>query len=343
MQTALVAGGAGFIGSHLCKALIKDKFFVICVDNLITGQKRNIEDLLSNPNFKFIDHDVIKPLDLTDKLDFIFHLASPASPNHHSKISYHALPFETMMVNTIGTLELLKLAEKNNARFLFTSTSEVYGDPLEHPQKEEYRGNVSTTGPRSIYDESKRFGETLTAYFVRKGLDGRIARIFNTYGPNMQKEDRRMIVDFINEALNGEPITVFGDGTQTRSLCFIDDMVKGLISLMFSPKTKGEVVNLGSTDEHTVLEYANLVKELTKSSSEITKTENLPQDDPLRRRPDISKAKRLLNWEPKVTLREGLKKTIDFFKSHNDPSSLKFRKGHAAKPMFKIRKSLNYI
>lgn len=315
MQTALVAGGAGFIGSHLCKVLIKDKFFVICVDNLITGQKRNIEDLSSDSNFEFIDHDVTRPLSLQKKLDFVFHLASPASPNHHSKFSYHALPFETMMVNTNGTLELLKLAEKNDARFLFTSTSEAYGDPLEHPQREEYRGNVSTTGPRSVYDESKRFGETLTAYFWRKGLDARIARIFNTYGPNMQKEDRRMVVDFINQALGNKPITVFGDGNQTRSLCFISDMVEGLTRLMFSAKTKGEVVNLGSTDEHTVLEYAQIVKDLTGSSSEIVKTEALPKDDPLKRRPDISKAKKLLDWEPKVTLREGLKKTIEYFKS----------------------------
>lgn len=313
MQTALVAGGAGFIGSHLCKALIEDEVFVICVDNLITGQKSNIERLLNDPNFEFINHDVVKPLDIPRKIDAVFHLASPASPNHHSKISYHAFPFETMMVNTLGTLELLKFAEKNNAKFLFTSTSEVYGDPLEHPQKEEYRGNVSTTGPRSVYDESKRFGETLTAYFGREGLDIRIARIFNTYGPNMRKEDRRMIVDFINEALEGKPITVFGDGTQTRSLCFVDDMVKGLMLLMFSSKTKGEVVNLGGTIEHTVLEYAQLVKELIKSKSKIVHTEDLPEDDPLRRRPDISKAKRLLNWEPKVNLAEGLKKTIEYF------------------------------
>lgn len=315
MQTALVAGGAGFIGSYLCNALLKDKYSVICVDNLITGQKRNIEEFSNNSNFKFIEHDITYPTEISDKLDFVFHLASPASPNHHSKLSYHALPFETMMANTLGTLELLKLAEKNKAKFLFTSTSEAYGDPLEHPQKEEYRGNVSTTGPRSVYDESKRFGETLTAYFWRKGLDARIARIFNTYGPNMQKEDRRMIVDFINEALEGKPITVFGDGTQTRSLCFVADMVEGLMRLMFYPKTKGEIVNLGSTDEHTVNEYAKIVKELTKSPSGIVHGENLPEDDPLRRKPDISKAMRLLDWKPKVTLREGLNKTIEYFQT----------------------------
>lgn len=314
MQTAVVAGGAGFIGSHLCRALLEDDLLVLCVDDLITGRKKNIEGLLNNSNFKFIEHDVTKPLSLSDKVDFIFHLASPASPNHHSKISYHALPFETMMVNTQGTLELLKLAEKNNAKFLFTSTSEIYGDPLEHPQKEEYRGNVSTTGPRSVYDEAKRFGETITAYFWRKGVDARIARIFNTYGPNMQKGDRRMIVDFINEALEEKPITVFGDGSQTRSLCYVDDMVEGLIRLMFNQNTFKEIINLGSTDEHTVLEYANLVKRLTNSESKIVHSEELPEDDPQRRKPDISKAKQLLDWQPETPLEDGLKLTIEYFK-----------------------------
>lgn len=314
MQTAVVAGGAGFIGSHLCRALLEDNLLVLCVDNLITGQKKNIEGLLDNSNLKFIEHDVTKPLNLSDKVDFVFHLASPASPNHHSKISYHALPFETMMVNTQGTLELLKLAEKNNAKFLFASTSEIYGDPLEHPQKEEYRGNVSTTGPRSVYDEAKRFGETITAYFWRKGVDARIARIFNTYGPNMQKGDRRMIVDFINEALEEKPITVFGDGSQTRSLCYVDDMVEGLIRLMFNQNTFKEIINLGSTDEHTVLEYANLVKRLTNSESGIVHSEELPEDDPQRRKPDISRAKQLLDWQPETPLEEGLKLTIEYFK-----------------------------
>lgn len=314
MQTSLVAGGAGFIGSYLVKSLLKE-YSVVCADNLITGSKENIKGLSDNPNFKFIEQDVTKPLNLSEKIDYVFHLASPASPNHHSKISYHSLAMETMTVNTIGTLELLKLAEKNNAKFLFASTSEVYGDPLEHPQKEEYRGNVSTTGPRSVYDESKRFGETLVAHFWRKGIDARIARIFNTYGPNMRKDDRRMIVDFITEALKGESISVFGDGTQTRSLCFVDDLVEGLKRLMFSPKTTKEIVNLGSADEHSVEDYAQMVKKLTGASSEIIHTEELPEDDPQRRKPDISKAKRLLDWEPKVGLEEGLRKTIDFFKN----------------------------
>jgi nucleoside-diphosphate-sugar epimerase len=219
-----------------------------------------------------------------------------------------------MLVNTIGTLELLKFCEKHKAKFLFTSTSETYGDPLEHPQKEIYRGNVSTIGPRSVYDESKRFGETLTAYFWRdREIDGRIARIFNTYGPNMNKADMRMIVLFISQALAGKPITVYGDGKQTRSLCFVDDTVEGLYRLMFYPKTNGEVVNIGSTIEQSVLEYAHLIKEMTKSKSEIVFSEDLPDDDPVRRKPDITKAKNLLHWEPKISLEDGLKKMIEYF------------------------------
>lgn len=316
MDICLVAGGAGFIGTHLCKRLLEKNLKVICVDNFVSSSKDNIKSLSQNPNFSFIEHDVIKPLPEDLKVDFIFHLASPASPNHHSKISYHALPLETMLVNTTGTFELLKRAQKNNAKFLFTSTSEIYGDPLEHPQNEEYRGNVSTTGPRSVYDEAKRFGETITAYFVRESnVDARIARIFNTYGPGMMKEDRRMIVDFINQALEGKPLTVFGDGNQTRSLCFVDDLVEGLMQLMFAENTKGEVVNLGSEDEHSVLEYANIIKKLTNSDSEVVLSESLPVDDPHKRKPDIAKAKRLLGWSPKVSLEDGLLKTIEYFKS----------------------------
>ncbi|HEX7041617.1 MAG TPA: SDR family NAD(P)-dependent oxidoreductase [Patescibacteria group bacterium] len=323
MQTAVVTGGAGFIGSNLCKKLLDDGKKVICVDNLLTGSKDNITSLLSNPNFSFIDYDVTKSFEELDKklperVDFVFHLASPASPNHHSKLSYHALPMETMMVNTQGTLNMLNIAEKHNSRFLFSSTSETYGDPLEHPQKEEYRGNVSTTGPRSVYDEAKRFGETLVAYFVReKDLDARIARIFNTYGPNMLKEDRRMIVDFINQALEDKPITIFGDGKQTRSLIYVSDMVDGLVKLMTIDGLKGEIVNLGSEYEFTVEEYADMVRKLTNSKSEIVHSEDLPKDDPLRRRADISKARRLLSWEPKVTLEEGLQKLIEYFRERN--------------------------
>ncbi|MEK7551039.1 MAG: NAD-dependent epimerase/dehydratase family protein [Patescibacteria group bacterium] len=316
MDTCLVAGGAGFIGIHLCKRLLEKNLKVICVDNFVSSSRDNIKSLSQNPNFTFIEHDVIKPLSEDIKADFVFHLASPASPNHHSKISYHALPLETMLVNTAGTLELLKFTKKNNAKFLFTSTSEIYGDPLEHPQNEEYRGNVSTMGPRSVYDEAKRFGETITAYFVREAnVDARIARIFNTYGPGMMREDRRMIVDFINQALEGKPLTVFGDGNQTRSLCFVDDLVEGLMFLMFNENTKGEAVNLGSEDEHSVLEYANLVKKLTNSASEVILSESLPVDDPHKRKPDIAKAKRLLAWSPKVSLEDGLLQTIEYFKS----------------------------
>jgi dTDP-glucose 4,6-dehydratase/UDP-glucuronate decarboxylase len=320
MANIIVAGGAGFIGSHLCKRLIDEGYDVFCIDNLLTGKKENVIPLLDNPRFHFLEHDITKPIDLIadrfGEIRAIFHLASPASPNHHSRLSYHALPMETMLVNTVGTLELLKLAESRGASFLFASTSETYGDPLEHPQKEEYRGNVSTIGPRSVYDEAKRFGETLTSYFGReKNLDIRIVRIFNTYGPHLQREDQRMIVNFIAQAIEGQPITIFGDGTQTRSLCYVDDMVEGLMRLMFNKDARGEVVNLGNPEEHTVLEYATLVKQLTNASSEIVMSEKLPEDDPLKRKPDITKAKNLLQWEPRVSLEEGLKKTIEYLRN----------------------------
>lgn len=322
MDTVIVTGGAGFIGSHLCERLLKEGYEVLCVDSLLTGSNDNISNLLTQNSFRFINHDVTIPLPSGITADAVFHLASPASPNHHSPISYHALPMETMVANTIGTLELLKYAKENNAKFLYASTSEVYGDPLEHPQKEDYRGNVSTIGPRSIYDEAKRFGETLVAYFWRTGVDARIARIFNTFGPRMRKDDKRMIVDFINNALEGKPLTIFGDGTQTRSLCFVDDTVEGLMRLMFYPGTDKEVVNIGSPKEFTVLEYAAMVKNLTNSNSEILHTEDLPKDDPRQRRPDIEKAKKILNWEPEVELEDGLRKVIEYFrKSQSDRES----------------------
>ncbi len=316
MSKVIVTGGAGFIGYHLCKRLLDEGHTVICIDNLISGSRDNVKPFEENKNYTFLKYDVINPLPEDLLADFVFHLASPASPNHHSRVSYHALPMETMMVNTQGTHSLLEFALKNNARFLFTSTSEAYGDPLEHPQKETYRGNVSTTGPRSVYDESKRFGETLCAYYQRdKGLDVRIARIFNTYGPNMLVEDKRMMVEFILEALKGKPITVFGDGKQTRSLCFVEDTVDGLMKLMFKDGLSGEVVNIGAEDEHAVLEYAQIVKELISSPSEIELSEELPKDDPLRRKADITKARKLLGWEPKVSLKEGLSKMIEYYKS----------------------------
>lgn len=319
MSKVLITGGAGFIGSNLSRRLLSEGHEVIAVDNFISSSNKNIEEFLNEPNYKFIEHDVINPLpeDLTS--EFVFHLASPASPNHHSEISYHKLAMETMLVNTQGTLNLLKFASKNNAKFLFASTSEVYGDPLEHPQKEEYRGNVSTTGPRSVYDEAKRFGETLTSYFWReKGLDARIARIFNTYGPKMDMKDKRMILEFISEAIQNRQITVFGDGTQTRSLCYIDDLVEGLLRLMFYENTRSQIVNLGNPDEHSVMEFAQIVKRLTNSNSEIVHSEELPEDDPLRRKADITKANSLLSWEPKVGLEEGISKMIEYVKSLTD-------------------------
>lgn len=316
MKKILITGGAGFIGSHLCEHFLKQENTVICVDNLVTGRAQNIAHLKDNPNFTFVEHDVIKGFDIETDLDYIYHLASPASPNFDSPVSYHALPMETMLVNTEGTKRMLELAEKKEARFVYTSTSEVYGDPLVHPQSEDYRGNVSTTGPRSVYDEAKRFGETIVAYFARsRGVDARIARLFNTYGPRMRPEDKRMVVEFINEALKGEPISVFGDGTQTRSIIYIDDMIQGLTLLMTTDNLKGEVVNLGATEEHTVLEYAEMIKQLTNSQSEISFPEKLPEDDPLKRRPDIEKAKRLLGWEPKIPMHEGLTKTIEYVRN----------------------------
>lgn len=318
MKKILITGGAGFVGSHLCEYFISNGDSVICVDNFLTGRESNIESLKNNPNFTLIQADVTKGIDVEEDLDYIYHLASPASPNSSSPVSYHALPMETMEVNTKGTKKMLELAEKKNARFVYTSTSEVYGDPLVHPQSEDYRGNVSTTGPRSVYDEAKRFGETLCAYFARsRNVDVRIARLFNTYGPKMRPEDKRMVIEFINEALNGEPISVFGDGTQTRSIIYIDDMIKGLVLLMTTDNLKGEVVNLGATEEYTVLKYAEMIKELTGSKSEITFPEKLPQDDPLKRCPDIGKAKTLLGWEPKISMKDGLLKTIEYVRSQS--------------------------
>jgi nucleoside-diphosphate-sugar epimerase len=311
----VVTGGAGFIGSHLCDYLIKKNNSVICIDNFLTGSKENISHLINNEKFQFIEFDVINPIPLDIKVDAVFHLASPASPNHHSKISYHSLPVETMLVNTQGTFNLLKYCQKINAKFLFASSSEIYGDPKINPQKENYNGNVSTTGPRSVYDEAKRFGETITYHFVRNNfVDARIARIFNTYGPRMLKEDKRMIVNFINQALDQKPLTIFGDGKQTRSLCYVDDIVEALYKLMFKENTRGQIINIGSDDEHTVFDYANIVKKLTGSQSKILFSETLPENDPLKRKPDISKAKKILNWEPKTSIYKGIEEVINFYR-----------------------------
>lgn len=309
---AIVTGGAGFLGSHLCKKLLSKNYEVLCIDNLSTSDGSNITHLEGKSGFSFLRYDVTNKLpdDLT--ADEIYHLASPASPNMHSPKSYHALVFETMLVNTTGTWNLAELAVKNKAKLLFSSTSEVYGDPLEHPQKETYRGNVSTIGPRSVYDEAKRFGETVVSAFVRsKNLDGRIIRIFNTYGPGMSLDDGRAVTEFIKAAIENKPIPIFGDGTQTRSFCFVDDLIEGIFLAMNQPNTMGEIINLGNPEEFTILELANLVVKLTGTPSKIEFTEALPEDDPVKRCPDITKAKNLLNWGPIIKLEEGLKETID--------------------------------
>jgi nucleoside-diphosphate-sugar epimerase len=313
MQTCLVAGGAGFIGSHLCKSLLSDGYRIICVDNLITGDKSNIAELLTSQNFLFIENDVTKPLEIEEGVDFIFHLASPASPNKNSPKSYINLPLETLLANSQGTHCLLDLAKQKQSKFLFTSTSEVYGDPKVSPQAEDYFGNVNPNGVRSVYDEAKRFGEAITMSYVRSGLDARIIRIFNTYGPLMQKDDGRVVSEFAIQAIRNEPFTIYGDGQQTRSFCFVDDMVEGIKKAMFTEETKGEVINLGNPIEKSMLELAEIIKRLAGSTSEIS-YEPLPEDDPKTRRPDISKAKSLLDWEPRVGIEEGLGKTIQYFK-----------------------------
>ncbi len=312
----IVTGGAGFLGSYLCDKLLQSDNQVVCIDNLLTGTLANIEHLKPDQNFEFLQFDVINKLPKVITADQIYHLASPASPNQDSAKSYHALAFETMLVNTTGTWNMAELAVKLGAKLLFASTSESYGDPLEHPQTETYRGNVSTTGPRSVYDESKRFGETIVSAFVRsKQLDGRIIRIFNTYGPRMALDDGRVVMEFALAALRDKPFLVFGDGQQTRSFCYVDDLVDGMIAAMNKDNTAGEVFNLGNPNEFTILELAEKLKRITGSSSEVSFSKKLPQDDPLRRQPNISKAKRMLDWEPKVDLEEGLKKLIVYLQT----------------------------
>ena len=316
-KVIIVTGGAGFIGSHLCERLVNRGDNVICLDNLLTGSAKNIAHLMSKSNFLFINADAsrsIKNRKIT-KIDEIYHLASPADPNIHSPVSYIAHPFETMLVNSVGTWNMCELAMREGAKLSFASTSEVYGNPLVSPQAENYRGNVSTYGPRSVYDESKRFGETIVAAFVReKKLDARITRIFNTFGPGMNIAEGRAVVNFIRQALTGEPLTIYGDGKQTRSFCFIDDQVDGQILAMKKGEI-GEIYNIGNDDEQTILEFAQTVKKLTKSESKII-FEQLPEDDPKQRKPDISKAKRELLWEPKVKLDDGLLATIEYFRKN---------------------------
>lgn len=302
-MSSLVAGGAGFVGSHLCEHLLWSGDSVICIDNLSTGRPSNIERLMDWPTFTFIEHDIVEELPPLPQVTKIYHLASPASPR-----AYRRRPIETLRANSEGTTRLLELALRESASFLFASTSEVYGDPLEHPQHEEYRGNVSSVGPRSMYDEAKRYGEALTiAYAEKHGVEACIGRIFNTYGPRMDPDDGRVVSNFVVQALRGAPLRVYGDGRQTRSLQYVDDLVEGLIRLARSGE-RGPI-NLGNPEEYTVLALAHLVRELAESDSAIAFAPQ-PEDDPRQRKPDISRAKQLLDWEPRVTVRDGLCRTI---------------------------------
>lgn len=306
--TALVAGGAGFIGSHLCESLLDDGYEVICIDNFGSGSARNVEHILDNPRFKLQEEDIRQPLTL-QPVDEIYHFASRASPKDFTEF-----PVRIALTNTKGTRNLLDHAVACDAKMLFASTSEVYGDPEVHPQPESYTGNVNIRGPRGCYDESKRFGETLTVAYEREyNLDVRTARIFNTYGPRMRPDDGRVIPNFLTQALDGRDLTIYGDGSQTRTFCYIDDMVAGLRSLMDAEGVQGDVVNLGNDTEVTIKELAETVRSICDRESGIT-YESLPEDDPSRRRPDLSKAKRILNLEPTVNLEEGLKKSIEYFK-----------------------------
>ncbi len=310
MYTSVVTGGAGFIGSHLCEYLLDNGEHVIAVDNLGSGSRDNLRGLLEKDDFTFIEHDVREPLKIGEKMDFLYNLASRASP-----ADFDRFPAEIMMTNSLGTYNVINAALEDGARFLMASTSESYGDPDVSPQPETYWGHVNPVGPRSCYDESKRFAEALTMTFIRHhGLDGRIIRIFNTYGPRMRLDDGRVVPNFITQALSGKPLTVYGDGTQTRSFCYVSDLVRGIYGMMRAGP-KGSVVNLGNPDEMTVLELAVKIKEMTGSSSEIVHRP-LPENDPLQRRPDISKARALLGWEPEVGLEEGLRNTIEWFREN---------------------------
>ncbi|MEM7486710.1 MAG: UDP-glucuronic acid decarboxylase family protein [Bacteroidota bacterium] len=308
MKKTLITGAAGFLGSHLCDRFIAEGHHVIAMDNLITGDLKNIEHLFPLERFEFHHHDVSTFVHLGSDLDYILHFASPASP-----IDYLKIPIETLKVGSLGTLNLLGLAKEKNARILVASTSEVYGDPLVHPQNEEYYGNVSPIGPRGVYDEAKRFMESITmAYHRHHGLDTRIVRIFNTYGSRMRLNDGRVVPAFMGQALRGEDLTVFGDGSQTRSFTYIDDQVEGIYRLLMSDYV--EPINIGNPDETTILEFAQEIIKLTGTDQKIV-YKPLPKDDPLQRQPDISRAKEILGWEPQVHRSEGLKKVFEYFKS----------------------------
>jgi dTDP-glucose 4,6-dehydratase len=308
----LVTGGAGFLGSHLCERLLARGDEVVCMDNLLTGSERNLQPLRSNPRFTFVRHDVTHHIDVGGPLQGILHFASPASP-----VDYLEHPIHTLKVGSLGTHNALGLAKDKKARFLLASTSEVYGDPLQTPQAESYWGNVNPIGPRGVYDEAKRFAEAMTmAYRRTHGVDTRIVRIFNTYGPRMRPNDGRAVCTFISQALAGQDLTVFGDGSQTRSFCYVSDLVEGILRLLDS--NEPNPVNIGNPDEIPVLKLAHEVIELTGSRSRVT-TRPLPQDDPRQRRPDIGRARSILNWEPRVPRREGLEKTIAYFRSLGAP------------------------
>lgn len=308
MSRILVTGGAGFLGSHLCARLVSEGNNVVCMDNYITGNERNIKPLLDSDDIEFVKHDVSKFIEVDGDLDFIMHFASPASP-----IDYLELPIQTLKVGSLGTHNALGLARVKDAGFFLASTSEVYGDPLVHPQPESYWGNVNPIGPRGVYDEAKRFSEAMTmAYHRVHGINTKIVRIFNTYGPNMRPNDGRAIPAFIDQALDDKSITVFGDGSQTRSFCYIDDLIEGIIRLMKSDEH--EPTNIGNPVERTILNLAEKIIRLTGSESEIV-LKPLPVDDPKVRQPDITKAGKVLGWEPSVLIDEGLSKTIEYFKS----------------------------
>jgi dTDP-glucose 4,6-dehydratase len=307
-KTVLVAGGAGFLGSHLCDKFINEGYRVIAMDNLLTGSLSNIEHLFPNKDFEFYHHDVTKYIHIPGPLDYILNFASPASP-----IDYLEMPIQTLKVGSLGTHNLLGLAKAKNARILVASTSEVYGDPLVHPQNENYWGNVNPVGPRGVYDEAKRFLEAITmAYHNFHNVDTRIVRIFNTYGPRMRLNDGRALPAFMSQALNGEDITVFGDGSQTRSFCFVDDLIEGIYKLLLS--NYHLPVNIGNPEEITLLQFANEIKDLVNPNSTIV-FRPLPKDDPKQRQPDITKAKELLQWQPKVNRKDGLAATLAYFKS----------------------------
>lgn len=317
MSKILITGGAGFIGSHLCDLFLGLGHEVVCVDNLLSGSMTNISHLVSNPSFTFINHDIIEGLPSTIsnlKYDAILHFACPASPNPDSPVSYINHPIETLMVSSVGSKHLLDLAVKNNCQIIFASTSEVYGDPAVHPQTEEYWGNVSSTGPRSCYDEGKRFMEALAFTYYRKlKAKIKVIRIFNTYGPRMRRDDGRFTINLIDSATNNRPFVLYGDGSSTRSFCYIDDLVAGIKAMFMTDSVIGEVVNLGNPGEYTVLDSIKLAESLIGHPLELVKKPALP-DDPKRRRPDIAKAKKLLGWEPKIDFKTGLTKCLEYYR-----------------------------